>query len=317
MSTFTAEVVPSTEVLELPTPEVNLEDLMKELGDAAPPAHFHPESPDPLPVWTDVTPEVAKIWRTRFNTHNRSHSGLTSGGYTRDIATGAWNGKNGQTITFCLDPRTGFRLVDGQHRLKGIEEGKVTVRTLILWGVPDDSQETIDMGRARKFNEQLSLGGESHSPVLGATLRRGCLWAVGGYVKSYNLKPTRAEQLDFLAAFPQIRGDVQWGSNHKLDTGLPPTISAFARWLFRQKDDEAGRWFMDRLCDREMLPGQHPIQVLHKRILRERNIEKRYGSDEYLALAVLAWNAFRNNKTTTKLQMPSDGLTNDTFPLPI
>lgn len=294
------------------------------MDPAAPPAGYDPEAEDPLPTYITITPEIAETWLDRHNTFNREDAESTWAAYARDMARGKFNGLNGQTICFCQDPdnQWGFRLTDGQHRLMSIVESKEPIRILTVWGVPEDSQKTNDIGKIRTFAENLGLAGEAGYKILASVLRRGCLWEVGQYMaNSGRLKPTHEEMWDFLTAHPELREHVIWGNKNAKATGLAGSVAGFCRWTLVSVDAADGAWFMDRLADRDNLSAVHPINTLSKRIFSDRleteRGEARHVSDYYVALVFTAWRAYRKGTLSLKkIQMPPNGLNNETFPVP-
>lgn len=70
------------------------------------------------------------------------------------MAQKAWK-MNGEAIKFS---NTG-RLLDGQHRLLACVESGCSVRTLVIRGLPEDTQETMDAGKSRTMANVLELKG--------------------------------------------------------------------------------------------------------------------------------------------------------------
>ena len=94
---------------------------------------------------TTITPEQAEDLLLR-NDHNRSIETARVLQYAQDLRRGEWQ-INGEAIKVA---DTG-RLLDGQHRLMAILEADTPMTTLLITGMPETTQETMDQGRPRSF----------------------------------------------------------------------------------------------------------------------------------------------------------------------
>lgn len=267
------------------------------------------------PEWVEITPDLAREWLKTLNTHNRRLNANHVESLARDMRAGHWE-PNANAIAFGIDEEGREVLLDGQHRLAAISRAGVPVWMLVQRGLPPSSQAAMDIGRHRTFSDALTLADEKNSSTLAAVLRRITLWEVGAYkTTTAGLKPTRAEMADTLEKYPGLRKDADWARTRASTMMLAPTVATFVRWLLRETNEEQGVWFTDRMYDLSELPSGHIIQVLHRRIIREREMHV-YGPDEYVALCIKAWNYMRRGEDVGKIQMPGI-LTNETFPRPV
>ena len=267
------------------------------------------------PEWVEITPQLARDWLRDTNLHNRRLNMGHVDALARDMGAGHWR-PTGNSISFGIDADGREVLLDGQHRLAAISRSGVTVLFLVVRGLPMESQAATDIGRHRTFADALNLADEKNSSILAATLRRVNLWELGAYkAQGGNVKPTRAELADTLEKHPGLRKDIEWAQPRARNMMLAPTVAAFVRWLLRETDEGEGVWFTDRMNDLHQLPHEHIVMVLHRRIIREREMRV-YGPDEFVALVVKAWNYHRRGEEVGKIQMPGI-LTNETFPRPV
>lgn len=258
-----------------------------------------------------VTPAMAGDWLAA-NNHNRHLRYRVVTAYARDMAEGKW-ALNGEAVKFAADGT----LLDGQHRLHAVVKADTPVKLLIVHNVPKSAQDTMDSGVNRKFADQLSLNGEGSPQILAAILRKVTLWEIGVYTKTSTLKPTFAEMADTLVRNPRVRDCANYGTKRAVASNLHASTIGFAYWLLSGLDHEEAAWFLDRVSDGVGLEAGHPALVLRERISRERNMTNgKVDPDVILALLIYAWNAHRNGRRIQKLQLPKDGLTNDTFPYP-
>ena len=91
-----------------------------------------------------MTPEVAAAWLEDFNTHNRPLREAHWRALAQDIREGRWKFTH-QGIA--IDEH--LVLLDGQHRLRAIQEGGKAVPIQITWNLAADTFSVIDTGRRR------------------------------------------------------------------------------------------------------------------------------------------------------------------------
>lgn len=91
-----------------------------------------------------ITPEVAtQLLATNIDRNRRVNVARVEM-YEHDMLTGKWI-DNGATIKIDSEGR----LIDGQHRLRAIERGGITLWMWVARGLSPDAFETIDVGFAR------------------------------------------------------------------------------------------------------------------------------------------------------------------------
>ncbi len=133
-------------------------------------------APTIIPTIVNVSPEIAAKWLAIENSRNRSISEGAVARYANDMLCGAWV-SNGETIKFGADGS----LLDGQHRLSAIVESGVTVPLMVVRGVSNTAQSTIDTGRPRSDTDNFRIQGMTH-PQQRASILRNIKLILRGHV---------------------------------------------------------------------------------------------------------------------------------------
>lgn len=147
-----------------------------------------------------ITPEIAKTMLGE-NVNNRRISRDNVNLFAREMRNGEWR-FNGEAIKFGKDGR----LLDGQHRLLAVIAADKPLTTLVIRGLEDETQQTMDSGKTRTLGDVLTLRGEKNSTQL-ASLARAVYLAdqLGMEAAAQNdLKPTRGEIISFIDQTPQL-----------------------------------------------------------------------------------------------------------------
>lgn len=267
----------------------------------------------PTTAIVNVTPDQAMQWLVDHNSHNRNLREVRVDAYARDMAAGNWQ-FNGDPIRFASDGT----LLDGQHRLSAVVRSGVTVSFLVIWGLPNATQETMDIGAHRKMSDALTLRGESNSGFLAAIARRVLMYDNGSRVKSGNIAPTHAEMVTYIDSHPEIRRSVEVAGRAR-GAGLPvapSVIGAAYEICSRLSKDDAETFYVSQLIDALNLQAKDPARVLLRRLQQEAASGRQMAPDDAFRYALMAWNHFRARNQITKLQAPHGGWTAKNFPIP-
>lgn len=266
---------------------------------------------DANPTFTvrTVSPDTAASWLKRNNSKNRNLRTGHVSQIARDIKAGKFL-FNGDAIRFS----TAGVLLDGQHRLAAVAEAEQPVEFLIVSGLPDDAQDTMDAGISRTTADALTIRGDVNAAVLGSIARRVWWWKTENYRFHQSVSPSRMEQLDIIIEHPEIYRSTQFACDiFRAYRGIPRSVLGTAHWLFNRIDPEETPWFMARVADGAELPASSPILTLRHRIMRDR--EREYKPKDHVRLAYLirAWNAHRKDEPLSRIvQGPKDKM-----PMPI
>ena len=112
-----------------------------------------------------VTPEMAKAWLDQ-NTRNRKVTKGHVDKIARDMAAGHYS-FTGDAIRFDSDRV----LIDGQHRLLACVKAETPFETMVIYGLPPETQDKIDAGKARNASDIMSMLGHHNTVILSGACR--------------------------------------------------------------------------------------------------------------------------------------------------
>lgn len=257
-----------------------------------------------------VTPAMAKKWLTT-NEHNRNIKKSKVTVYARQMAAGEWQ-LTGQTIEF----DTTGRLIDGQHRLLAIIESGESIRLLVAKGVRPEAQSVLDTGAARTYGDVLSMQGVENATHVAAIAKRLCKYESGFYNDGGNLVPANFEMADVITKHPGIHASASQAA--RLARGvLTPSVVGMWHCLLTERDPYSAETFFTSLRDGIGLELGSPVLALRNRLDRDRQYGLRVNEAEQGALIVYAWNAFREGRSLTKMNLPKGGVHSGNFPVAV
>jgi hypothetical protein len=151
-----------------------------------------------------IDKDVAQALLAR-NTHNRVLNRQAVEQNKLTIARGRWE-ENGDPIRIS---KTGV-LLDGAHKLTTISEADAMFSYIVVWGLNDTAQATMDVGHRRGLAQHLYLQGERNATALAATLK--FIWQIyNNGSTSWKFEVTYPEYSEYLEANPDIRDSVLIG----------------------------------------------------------------------------------------------------------
>lgn len=101
------------------------------------------------------------------NTHNRNIKKSNLQKVTRALANGEWQ-VNGEATKIASDGK----ILDGQHRLMAVVQTGVPMKTLLIQGLPNETQETMDTGSPRSAADVLRLRNEDNAVIPAAIAKK-------------------------------------------------------------------------------------------------------------------------------------------------
>lgn len=282
--------------------------------------HFtEPHDPEPIHTLEYITPARAAYLLT-LNTGNRPLSVSRVRQMVRDMQAGNWL-YNGKSI---LVSATNV-LLDGQHRLTAVVESGVTIRSIVITGMPDDVMPTIDTNaQGRTTAQALVIAARTNpgtmdgirNPTQQAAVARLVMAYEAGQVGTHGFHATVTEMLTWL------------GNNDLTDTiavvnavkvsKIPAssTVIGAAYYICRSIDpDAAHTFFVDQFVNMIGLTPHSPARALRSR-LTSLDDNTTTGKANQLRFVFAAWNAFRDRRPVIRLQVPNGGWTARNTPFP-
>lgn len=269
----------------------------------------------------DIDPDTAKEMLA-LNLVNRNISEARVKRYIRAMTKGDW--------AYVGDPirvTTDFQILDGQHRLTAIERSGITVRMLVISGVPAEHQKYMDAGRSRNAADSVHILGIKNSTVVAAAARlllttttepeEGEKWDGIVRVGQYTARVTELsnyEVADYVEAHTNLEASGEMGVAASRGCHAQPTALTFMHYLARRLDPYQADEFLTRLGNGTGLEAGSPIHAVRETINRRERKESTARSDgaANLALLILAWNRWRDNRQLTKIQLPAGGIVSST-----
>lgn len=260
-----------------------------------------------------VDSAIALRWLGQ-NVRNRTIRQVVVQRYRSDMESGLW-AMAGDPIRFNVEGQ----LVDGQHRLTALSEiDGLTLPMLVIRNLPVESQGVMDQGLKRSAADQLGIAEVKCASAVAAAVKKFIVW------ESELL--FRDNKTAAAITAPRIE---EWVKDHPEDVDrfltlvhgtkqndAPPSVAGAAAIAFARIDHETAKTFFDLLARGAGTEG-HPIVTLDKRLQRNRRDGIKMSDRDYLALFILAWNAWRDGRRMTKFQRPRGGkYTEDNFPEP-
>lgn len=262
-----------------------------------------------------ISPDMARAFLLR-NTSNRKIGGRNLEKIKASLLRGEWE-LNGEAIKIAGNGT----ILDGQHRLIACAETDVSFQTLIVEGVDQSTQHTMDSGKSRTFADVLTLNGHKNGTSLAAT--------IVGIIKAekYSLKTaftsgglgagsvTIGEVLDRIAKEPAI-ADSATVAGRLTKIGLQGRTGSVIHYILTSIDaDDASDFFM-KLQTGEGLVSGSPILALRNLLIANRSSTSSLPQTHLAALAIKAWNKYRTGETVKLLKFTVGGANPEAFPEP-
>lgn len=269
-----------------------------------------------------IGPGRAQELLSRNSRNRRVKSGRVAQ-FAGAMRRGEWS-LNGESIKLS---RNGV-LLDGQNRLLAIVEAGVPVETVVVYGLEENAQETVDMGTRRSFADILTMRGEAQAKDLASAVG-----ALHRYLNDYEVadvrlrgyggglntaqSPTSQQLLAVLDAHPGLRDGMPVANQVRKQIKVQRGLTAALYYIFRQIDEVDAETFFARLADGKGLEDGDPILVLRKTIIRDAMAtHPSINRGRLWALTVKAWNFWRNGDRISLLRFQPGGSAKESFPKP-
>lgn len=256
----------------------------------------------------NITPQLAKLW-LEDNKNFREPKRKNIAKMVQDMKAGKWE-LNGETIKWDTDGN----LVDGQNRLMACIEADVPFKSVVAYDVESDLN--IDCGTQRRLADYLRYHGcERFAGDVASTLRM--IWTLRRhgrcYAKGYGDSATNQQLINLYMKEPTITDTVCRIQRQK-SAGLSASLAGALIHLFREKDEVMAEKFVRVLEGSLSLAVSDPVMQLRERLIKDRLSRARISTAHKCALAILAWNHWRNGTASRNLNWRESGPTAMKFP---
>lgn len=250
-----------------------------------------------------VTPALASEW-LQLNTSNRPLKEKRIAEYARDMANGLFL-FNGEAIKRAVNGK----LLDGQNRLEACVRANVPFETLVIQGLPEHTQATMDSGARRSAGDQLAINGVAYSRNLAAIARRVWQWEQKNYRFTNNMSPTNSEILEVVDAHPSLARSVEVAHRTALAFRVSNcTTVGTAHHIFLAIDPDDTAQFFAQFETGAGLEEGHPILALRARLIMDQTMQRRAAFHQSVNYFLRTWNAVREERDMSKLQCPPEAI---------
>lgn len=256
-----------------------------------------------------ITPSIA-VAMLEWNTKNRKINPVAVKHYSEILANGAWR-LNGETIKFSRD-----RLLDGQHRLHACVATSLMFQSIVIFGLEDESFDTIDTGRKRLASDIFSVSGAPDARNAAAVTAMYMRYIRGNLKLSSRKAPySSAALLEYYESDPRIDEALRFSRKMK-PAVMNYTTAATAYRIFLDLDADLAARYMEAIChgDYDGLPIKAPAKSVHVKCLLNRTSHKKMPASIVLAMIIKGWNSTRKLHDSDRV-MPS--VTRDNYPVAI
>jgi hypothetical protein len=257
-----------------------------------------------------ITPDLATEWLEQRNTRNRKFRDRKTESFTLDMKNEQWD-VNGESVIFS---NTGI-LTDGQHRLKAIIDSGKSQYIMVVYGVDQESQDTIDTGTARHLGDQLHMKGYPNSLLLASTasliVRVNEAYANESTYVGHVL-PSHTDVIKFIEANKQVHKAAEVARMAKMKANLdcsPSGLGAVYFYLAEIDPYQAEEFIVHQVIDGLDWKEGSPAKALVERFASEKKITgTSFDAANTIAYTIMAWNAYRENREISRMQAPKGGL---------
>lgn len=233
-----------------------------------------------------VTPEEAGDWLKQNVDNYRIVRAERVGEYAAVMKAGGWI-LDGSAIVF----DTRGHLKQGQHRLLACVTANVPFETVVVWNVEPDADLVMDTNLRRTLSDALRRRGEKAVHELASTI---AFWVAYTNDQVGHRKPVSfSESLEMLEAEPELRNAVKISQRVRAKVGGSGSALAVAWMAIHKVDEEGAEEFFGRLADGAGLTTDDPIYRLRERIVADKRGVNAMFREEFLALIIKAYNAWR------------------------
>ena len=261
-----------------------------------------------------ITPEDARML-LKFNTHNRAIADNEVLKWACEMESGRWQ-YNGDPVRLATDD--GLAILDGQHRLSAVamQADDFRIKMLFVWGLPAESQLTMDQGRRRGVADQLTLAGYAMNSSEAAGLRLYIYWSEDYLFTNANeakRRVTTTYLYDWVDRNPDVLDLIREGFKYihsggdRIECSPRVTVAAFAAISTRATKAPLGcvAEFFGGVLHGADLPPDSPILALRSRLRGMATKKTRMTDRDLLGMFFNTYNHWRKDEGITRIQMPN------------
>ncbi|HEY6020971.1 MAG TPA: hypothetical protein VIY48_14035 [Candidatus Paceibacterota bacterium] len=254
-----------------------------------------------------INPDQAEQVLTKYNWHNRNPRFNRAAGYARDMENDRWV-FNGATICFAIDPSDGkVFLADGQNRLKAQIMANVSMGYLVVTGLSDYSQMTMDRNTVRTAGDQAALEGIPNSTRVMSIVNKVIKYDNGTLTNGGSLAPTVGELLERYHKDSEGFDKAAQVANSRRILSHPSVVGAAYYICLKIDSGDAEEFFVSQYINGIELKRTDPAWLLRERVERITAGAEDPNPWNIFRYMILAWNHYRKGNQLTKLQQPRGG----------
>lgn len=264
-----------------------------------------------------ITPEIARQFLAKNLSNRPLKKTSTVAVFAAAMKRGEWV-LNGDAIRFSSDGV----LLDGQHRLEAVVKSGATIYSLVVYGLPPSTFDTIDRGRPRTTADMLAIRGEKNYTALASVARLGFMWETYGdpFYGKPDAQPTARQIEAYVDENPIIRDAVRIVTARKwIKKYLTPRIGGFAVYAFLRSDlASCVPGFMDVLVTGEKSQTNCAAFLLRDALVEDKSARDQMPDRYKAPLIFKAFKKFVAAESTKNLRirMAGDAVEKDLYLLP-
>ena len=246
-----------------------------------------------------------------MNTDNRPMSKSNLETLKREFSKGHYK-FNGDAIRIS---RHG-RLLDGQHRLQAVISTGITIKALVIYGLPDDVFPTIDQNKVRTFGDILGMEKIKNYGIAAGIVPLLMAYNSGNVPASKH-RISKQELLDYFNEHPSIVEAAHYVASQSgiLKKWLTPSYLGFLYVIFKEKDPNLCEYFLNRVASGENLDPKSPEWKLREKLMQVSACSGiRDDIKQLSAYVIKAWNAVREKKEIKIFRYNYSGPSAEGFP---
>lgn len=262
-----------------------------------------------------VTPRLAKQLLEQ-NTGNRKISAVNLERVKASMTRNEWV-MNGEAIKIAQSGK----ILDGQHRLQAAVDTDTTFPTLIVYGLDNIAQDTMDTGKRRTLSDVLQIAGYKNTIGLASIVqsiiraeRHSIRHATTNSATKYPVTNRQAiDRLEREPSLEELHGIVRGTTKY----GMTVRIAGLLFYMFSKIDAEDAQDFFDKFESGAGLERGNPILALRNQLLTMKQEARGAVNPSYMAaLIIKAWNKYRDGDSAHMLKFRIGGANPERFPEP-